>query len=116
MSKSRKPAAAGSSPLARGTGGLDVLAVPAARFIPAGAGNSVHYRRRSPKNSVHPRWRGEQVRPLGAGVVVWGSSPLARGTDHAATADTLARRFIPAGAGNRPLTPAITARPPVHPR
>ena len=49
----------GLSPLARGTRPVIDQTIPAVRFIPAGAGNSLP--RASSRNSrrVYPRWRGE---------------------------------------------------------
>ena len=71
---------AGSSPLARGTqegrnapGGHD-------RFIPAGAGNTCRARPTIRAITVHPRWRGEHERNQHAFTQARGSSPLARGT------------------------------------
>ena len=71
----------GSSPLARGT----VHAMP----------------NKSGILTVHPRWRGEQGRHQDYQLDENGSSPLARGTDRAGAGGASARRFIPAGAGNR---------------
>ena len=50
----------GSSPLARGTGGSPRGISKLARFIPAGAGNSLVTRSILTGAAVHPRWRGEQ--------------------------------------------------------
>ena len=86
----------GSSPLARGTAAVCHSSVHPARFIPAGAGNSVSDVRGHQSRTVHPRWRGEQGR----------TCLVARTTE----------RFIPAGAGNRTRPPTLTAQTPVHPR
>ena len=70
----------------------------------------------SPSSAVHPRWRGEHspsVRRLGGR---HGSSPLARGTPHAAAYHFKQRRFIPAGAGNTCLLCPAGYRLAVHPR
>ncbi|QCK18080.1 hypothetical protein FORC88_930 [Salmonella enterica subsp. enterica serovar Typhimurium] len=74
------PGLAGLSPLARGTPQWLPLNHRASRFIPAGAGNTVHPRGGRQKTPVYPRWRGEHF--LGAPVhrVDAGLSPLARGT------------------------------------
>ena len=90
----------GSSPLARGTGHCPPWFKWRPRFIPAGAGN------RSPCiccmnwTSVHPRWRGEQLKQSVPLVCYVGSSPLARGTGGQLARLARTRRFIPAGAGN----------------
>ncbi len=70
----------GSSPLARGTAEYQLEFDDVLRFIPAGAGNSAWRRRAMQENTVHPRWRGEQISRM---ILSWdwsGSSPLARGT------------------------------------
>ena len=70
----------GSSPLARGT--LVELAAlfGLQRFIPAGAGNTIHFTINNSKVTVHPRWRGEHRSRGHVDGGVLGSSPLARGT------------------------------------
>ena len=50
---------AGLSPLARGTHHHQALPALAARFIPAGAGNSPALAGRRRAVTVYPRWRGE---------------------------------------------------------
>ena len=106
----------GSSPLARGTG-FDVLTGPTiGRFIPAGAGNSTFQAMSAIPGAVHPRWRGEQRYFIFLIVVLIGSSPLARGTDGAGGCASLNARFIPAGAGNRPMLALVMVTAPVHPR
>ncbi len=106
----------GSSPQARGTGKSARNDTGAARFIPAGAGNRVwrdtHFR----PHTVHPRRRGEQNLWSGGGRVMAGSSPQARGTDHHVGMRKKRRRFIPAGAGNRPGRPETLTDLAVHPR
>ena len=126
----------GSSPLARGTvlGCIALLlldrfipagagnstpsafSAPRLRFIPAGAGNSCCIRPASRSYSVHPRWRGEQPMPGADSSPVFGSSPLARGTDGNTWVQSVQSRFIPAGAGNSRPAPAPAKRQPVHPR
>ncbi len=49
----------GLSPLARGTRIKHGLTRRAARFIPAGAGNTPRLFKRGRRGSVYPRWRGE---------------------------------------------------------
>ena len=107
---------AGSSPLARGTGGVAVPDAPARRFIPAGAGNSRDKPCVERMLTVHPRWRGEQRRSSAAQRYAPGSSPLARGTGLDCGLPHQFVRFIPAGAGNRPINRVSHAPPSVHPR
>ena len=52
----------------------------AARFIPAGAGNTVKGLYSISVDAVYPRWRGEHGTLAVAGYAVLGLSPLARGT------------------------------------
>ncbi len=106
----------GLSPLARGT--LQHCPTPRGhfRFIPAGAGNSVAASISCSIAAVYPRWRGElaySVSPLDSAA---GLSPLARGTHMQHAADIVARRFIPAGAGNSNLLLSVPYRVPVYPR
>ncbi len=70
----------GLSPLARGTLGDIYVTNQAARFIPAGAGNTTNSQSFLNSTAVYPRWRGEHAGRHG------------RPVDPA--------RFIPAGAGN----------------
>ncbi|EGW81242.1 hypothetical protein ECSTEC94C_3247 [Escherichia coli STEC_94C] len=71
-----------------------------ARFIPAGAGNTLPLSALLARNTVYPRWRGEHRSSHYFPFFFDGLSPLARGTLRIAHADNRARRFIPAGAGN----------------
>ena len=66
------------------------------RFIPAGAGNSLH---------AYPAHRASL-----------GSSPLARGTGRQKNSRTASGRFIPAGAGNSIAYSTIRQCFSVHPR
>ena len=87
-----------------------------ARFIPAGAGNTVEYHSSSTWRPVHPRRRGEHHiiqhnKSFGAG-----SSPQARGTHIDDTTRAAIYRFIPAGAGNTRRAPTGQTSRKVHPR
>ncbi len=106
----------GSSPLARGTRFLSGQPFATARFIPAGAGNTLGLSPSRHPGTVHPRWRGEHGIEAVSQDRDGGSSPLARGTRIHNLHSDYRDRFIPAGAGN-----TISLRhglPPwsVHPR
>ena len=92
--------AAGLSPLARGTQELDLLIGKNIRFIPAGAGNSPVPRECGSTPAVYPRWRGELFSFTLGNAVIYGLSPLARGTPRGQPPPLTRHRFIPAGAGN----------------
>ncbi|EIZ91333.1 hypothetical protein SEEN539_18052 [Salmonella enterica subsp. enterica serovar Newport str. CVM 21539] len=72
--------ARGLSPLARGTLSRLILNNTRRRFIPAGAGNTVHWFYINHILPVYPRWRGEHVRNVQTIEIRNGLSPLARGT------------------------------------
>ena len=110
----------GSSPLTRGTRVCCRVALENTRFIPAYAGNSRVEVERTGLKPVHPRLRGELDLRFLVIMIVYGSSPLTRGTLHFFISDKLFRgsspltrgtqvgigmitngtRFIPAYAGN----------------
>ncbi len=90
----------GLSPLARGTLAEDWREFSGARFIPAGAGNSLASLPLPDLPSVYPRWRGELIGVLTDIAHRFGLSPLARGTRQRSNALERPPRFIPAGAGN----------------
>ena len=90
----------GLSPLARGTQRQVVAALRGRRFIPAGAGNTAWLWLPLWRTPVYPRWRGEHFYSVNNRSLIVGLSPLARGTHHQWGCIPLARRFIPAGAGN----------------
>ncbi len=71
-----------------------------ARFIPAGAGNTDRALHQSGVVTVYPRWRGEHDNGSHAGCILYGLSPLARGTLSCNRRQRPRCRFIPAGAGN----------------
>ncbi len=106
----------GSSPRVRGTGPRRCRRRWCLRFIPAGAGNS-HRRTAVPVPCpVHPRGCGEQHQYHEGNGMRYGSSPRVRGTAGRCMASSPVRRFIPAGAGNRPARSGRPASRPVHPR
>ncbi|STH14553.1 Domain of uncharacterised function (DUF2825) [Escherichia coli] len=70
----------GLSPLARGTRGGNTRRSFGRRFIPAGAGNTKILRASSGHGPVYPRWRGEHTAVCVAVKMMFGLSPLARGT------------------------------------
>ena len=90
----------GSSPLARGTPGNGLTVALTDGLIPARAGNTII--RRPPPLTVraHPRSRGEHMEALGLFLIIWGSSPLARGTHTTRSLHSLGLGLIPARAGN----------------
>ncbi|EMX29324.1 hypothetical protein ECMP0215612_3593 [Escherichia coli MP021561.2] len=106
----------GLSPLARGTRLAPYGSQVKARFIPAGAGNTLAWRIRKPHLSVYPRWRGEHLQDRVSQEDRPGLSPLARGTPMTAQQRYINPRFIPAGAGNTPKTVAYSATDTVYPR
>jgi len=106
----------GSSPRTRGT--LHQCRVPAVldRFIPAYAGNSVSEDHWAAALPVHPRVRGELSAAPAVSARTGGSSPRTRGTRWPALAAHDGRRFIPAYAGNSPLSRSAFYYLTVHPR
>ena len=106
----------GSSPLARGTCGVDDLRRGSSRLIPARAGNILHARPRRYPFSAHPRSRGEHWPLTLWGRCLRGSSPLARGTFHQQTDAPRALRLIPARAGNMTVRSVRCASMKAHPR
>ena len=90
----------GSSPHGRGTASPDHSPEGNSRFIPAWAGNSIWQSCPRGFRTVHPRMGGEQLAPLEAPALHAGSSPHGRGTGMKTSQSAVARRFIPAWAGN----------------
>ena len=107
---------AGSSPLARGTQFFVPAGIKRNRFIPACAGNSGAWPRLPIRITVHPRLRGELYPAVEKAIIIFGSSPLARGTRLRITKDQFRGRFIPACAGNSSRIRRITVHELVHPR
>ena len=111
-----KPGLIGLSPLARGTRRRRKFLLPEARFIPAGAGNTVPFDSSIVSTPVYPRWRGEhRIRGYGQGTGC-GLSPLARGTLSERMPERGDYRFIPAGAGNTKCISLQLFRKTVYPR
>ena len=105
---SKTPAiAAGLSPLARGTPGVERQMTEKERFIPAGAGNTSPLLTPGKSAAVYPRWRGEHIPASRIPAPANGLSPLARGTRNDRYSVNADNRFIPAGAGNT-VAAAIT--------
>ena len=110
------PTSRGSSPLARGTRPRRMPPRCGARFIPARAGNTDSWRCYTSVGPVHPRSRGEHIRPARPRGARTGSSPLARGTRMSGRLAVAPVRFIPARAGNTGWGGTGAAGSAVHPR
>ncbi len=106
----------GSSPRGRGTRARRRGRSPRPRFIPAWAGNAGRRRVPAQRGPVHPRVGGERDGFAALICAETGSSPRGRGTPRVRRRARVARRFIPAWAGNAPCRPACGSWPPVHPR
>ena len=109
-------AAAGSSPLARGTRAWCRRRCRVVRLIPARAGNTWAGLTSCADHAAHPRSRGEHVASLVLGISTLGSSPLARGTPPLRLLLFRPRRLIPARAGNTPAHISPSGHQPAHPR
>ena len=94
----------GSSPRVRGTLRIIFAAKTCLRFIPACAGNAIWYICTKGYPSVHPRVCGERALRQARVGQGHGSSPRVRGTLSVAWFSPPFRRFIPACAGNAPLS------------
>ena len=106
----------GSSPRVRGTQLIGLRRHDHARFIPAGAGNTVKSSMPSCQSTVHPRGCGEHRHRLARPEMYVGSSPRVRGTRLQSSCPQAIRRFIPAGAGNTRVQTHARPHPAVHPR
>ena len=106
----------GSSPRTRGTSLGEQRNRCRTRFIPADAGNISPVPLKGPGFTVHPRGRGEHQQQGEKAINRAGSSPRTRGTSAACICTAMARRFIPADAGNMPSTAEIQRMSAVHPR
>ena len=96
----RLPTNSGSSPHTRGTRGLGQTDGVDRRFIPAYAGNASARSGRRPRQTVHPRIRGERTVVSRSTSAAVGSSPHTRGTRLRDRLEHRQARFIPAYAGN----------------
>ena len=103
-------------PLARGTRVVVPQRERRFRVIPARAGNTYCCSDEIFQETGHPRSRGEHAVSGGGGQVFNGSSPLARGTRHDCINIRLARRVIPARAGNTTEFWAVRLHIAGHPR
>ena len=106
----------GSSPLTRGKRGREKAKAEALRLIPAHAGKTEKMVLIPSQTPAHPRSRGENVRTLGGGRAVAGSSPLTRGKRGREKAKAEALRLIPAHAGKTEKMVLIPSQTPAHPR
>ncbi len=106
----------GLSPLARGTLNQVNSGRRKERFIPARAGNTRQDRCYFRHWPVYPRSRGEHLSLFPAGKSVTGLSPLARGTLKQGSCVILVLRFIPARAGNTPVSLTVQFSTAVYPR
>ena len=106
----------GSSPHTRGTPQEGEKHGRIQRFIPAYAGNAAGQLSVSKVCTVHPRIRGERARDRISGEREDGSSPHTRGTLKNLGGFEEAARFIPAYAGNAPVSSHVSANETVHPR
>ena len=106
----------GLSPLARGTRQNGLSSLVRLRFIPAGAGNTCFRKSMDYCYSVYPRWRGEHLFSQIYGLLLFGLSPLARGTRAHGIQSRVSARFIPAGAGNTGSATAAPMTTSVYPR
>ena len=106
----------GSSPLARGTRRGCRQHLTRSGLIPARAGNTMFPAWINLTAGAHPRSRGEHVWVVRFPVVPLGSSPLARGTQHAQKGTNPKTGLIPARAGNTRLPRSLTRCEWAHPR
>ncbi len=106
----------GLSPLARGTRDNRRCRPLMARFIPAGAGNTLSPCLLPARRAVYPRWRGEHCWSVSSIFKRSGLSPLARGTHRNNGRSLILRRFIPAGAGNTSPARLLVCYWSVYPR
>ena len=106
----------GSSPLTRGKLGCQLAETTAPGLIPAHAGKTRLYPRRSHRGRAHPRSRGENTNCHPFSTSGWGSSPLTRGKRRVPRRRILREGLIPAHAGKTmpPTRASLELR--AHPR
>ena len=92
--------AAGSSPRARGALRITVNCKDCERIIPACAGSTASWPRKSPGIWDHPRVRGEHIEATLEALKLEGSSPRARGAPDQDQHGVMPRGIIPACAGS----------------
>ncbi len=106
----------GSSPRVRGTARPQQPPRRGNRFIPACAGNGSSAPTTRIARPVHPRVCGERLESTKSWDEQTGSSPRVRGTGGLRRALMVARRFIPACAGNGRARRSNASWSTVHPR
>ena len=106
----------GSSPRLRGTLTRRAGLVMRSRFIPAPAGNAAGYPESNALIAVHPRACGERRCSQTQTMPCTGSSPRLRGTPGTTAGRQRDDRFIPAPAGNAPVSYKRWRAETVHPR
>ena len=106
----------GSSPLARGKRTHATSAPMASGLIPARAGKTRRARAQHSWVRAHPRSRGENDCQAFAGLVMVGSSPLARGKPRNPSTLTWYHRLIPARAGKTCARISLQSARRAHPR
>ena len=116
MNDAALTAKGGSSPLARGTSSVISSSPSFPRLIPARAGNMRAPQPPEPATAAHPRSRGEHSCRVRMAKALFGSSPLARGTWLLIWRFIIARRLIPARAGNIDTATPTIVEAAAHPR
>ena len=106
----------GSSPHARGKQSIKTPGACMARLIPACAGKTPWGRVGHAIRWAHPRMRGENATVEARRVFDGGSSPHARGKQHALPVHFNDVGLIPACAGKTPARPRFGPRARAHPR
>ena len=115
-SSNPKSISLGSPPLARGTVVAKLLPSATMGITPACAGNRCIYAARVVQVGDHPRLRGEQWTTGCTCGTVWGSPPLARGTDVKPGSGSQYLGITPACAGNRIVYHSAPTLDRDHPR
>ena len=106
----------GSSPLARGPHGVSFPAPKGAGLIPARAGTTSWWPRRSLRRRAHPRSRGDHTTKKRTPQRNAGSSPLARGPRGRAKPAAHPPGLIPARAGTTSRYTRLRTSSRAHPR